>query len=67
MIGAWRVKSLPRCTHHAFLSHCAEDRTRLVQPVFRELNKKKYVELRWRIKFSTTPGFSPCLLMSPTY
>ncbi len=37
MIGTWRVRNLPRCTHHMFLSHCAEDRDRLVQPVFEAL------------------------------
>ena len=28
MIGDWKVCHLPRCTHHVFLSHCAEDRKR---------------------------------------
>lgn len=42
MIGDWRVKSLPRCTHHVFLSHCAEDRNRLVIPVFRALENAGY-------------------------
>jgi TIR domain len=42
MIGDWRVRSLPRCTHHVFLSHCAEDRARLVQPVFEELQNANY-------------------------
>jgi hypothetical protein len=42
MIGNWRVTSLPRCTHHAFLSHCAEDRVRLVLPVFQRLENLGY-------------------------
>ena len=42
MIGAWKVKDLPRCTHHVFLSHCAEDRARLVLPVFQELQNAAY-------------------------
>jgi len=43
MIGDWRVQSLPRCTHHVFLSHCAEDRVRLVQPVYNALENGKYL------------------------
>jgi TIR domain len=42
MIGDWRVHDLPRCTHHVFLSHCAEDRDRLVQPVFEALENSRY-------------------------
>ena len=43
MIGDWKVERLPRCTHHVFLSHCAEDRVRLVQPVYRELGSNHYL------------------------
>ena len=43
MIGDWKVERLPRCTHHVFLSHCAEDRVRLVQPVYRELESNHYL------------------------
>ncbi len=42
MIGDWNVRSLPRCTHHAFLSHCAEDRDRLVLPVFQALQNARF-------------------------
>ena len=42
MIGNWRVRYLPRCTHHVFLSHCAENRARLVQPVYDALEKNQY-------------------------
>ena len=42
MIGDWKVEHLPRCTHHVFLSHCAEERVRLVQPVFDELENNEY-------------------------
>ena len=30
----WVVQQFPRCDHHAFLSHCAEDRSALVHPVY---------------------------------
>jgi hypothetical protein len=43
MIGDWTVRRLPRCTHHVFLSHCAEDRERLVRPVFRALRSARYI------------------------
>ena len=42
MIGDWKVRSIPRCTHHVFLSHCAEDRDRLALPVFQELQKARH-------------------------
>jgi hypothetical protein len=42
VIGDWRIQHLPRCTHHVFLSHCAEDRDRLVQPVYVALEEGKY-------------------------
>lgn len=42
MVGDWRIRNLPRCTHHVFLSHCAEDRTRLAQPVYDALERKTY-------------------------
>lgn len=41
MIGDWKVLKLPRCTHHVFLSHCAEDREKLVLPVFKTLEDNK--------------------------
>lgn len=42
MIGDWAICHLPRCTHHVFLSHCAEDRERLVVPVYNALENAKY-------------------------
>jgi hypothetical protein len=30
----WQLTSFPRCAHHVFLSHCAEDRDHLVRPVY---------------------------------
>ena len=42
MVGDWRVRYFPRCTHHVFLSHCAEDRDRLARPVYRELENAKF-------------------------
>ena len=43
MIGDWRVSHYPRCTHHVFLSHCAENRRTLVHPVYTGLQKDQYV------------------------
>lgn len=42
MIGDWKVERLPPCTHHVFLSHCAEDRDCLVLPVYRALEDNAY-------------------------
>ena len=42
MIGDWKIRHLPRCTHHVFLSHCAEDRGRLVLPVYNALKDSQY-------------------------
>ncbi|MEX0717590.1 MAG: toll/interleukin-1 receptor domain-containing protein [Planctomycetaceae bacterium] len=42
MIGDWTIQHLPRCTHHAFLSHCAEDRNRLARPIFDRLSAAYY-------------------------
>lgn len=33
----WQLHSFPPCTHHVFLSHCREDRRRLVLPLFKAL------------------------------
>lgn len=33
----WQVTAFPRCLHHVFLSHCAEDRDALVAPVYDRL------------------------------
>lgn len=57
MIGAWRVNKLPRCTHHVFLSHCAEDRDRLVLPVFQALEKAAYFP--WLDKHHYPAGQDP--------
>jgi hypothetical protein len=40
MIGDWKVIHLPSCTYDMFLSHCAEDRIRLVLPVFQALEDR---------------------------
>ncbi|MGH7174615.1 MAG: toll/interleukin-1 receptor domain-containing protein [Gemmataceae bacterium] len=42
MIGDWVIRHLPRCTHHVFLSHCAEDRDRLIVPVYEALEDRRY-------------------------
>jgi hypothetical protein len=33
----WEIQFYPKCTHHVFLSHCAEDRNELVFPLFERL------------------------------
>ncbi len=33
----WAIQFFPRCTHHVFLSHCAEDREGLVFPLYEAL------------------------------
>jgi hypothetical protein len=39
----WIVTSFPHCTHHVFLSHCAEDRETLVYPLFQALRQRGIV------------------------
>jgi hypothetical protein len=36
----WGVERWPTCAYHVFLSHCREDKRRLVRPLFRELSKQ---------------------------
>ncbi len=43
MPAQWEIKHWPECGKHAFLSHCAEDRDLLVQPVFEELSRRGIV------------------------
>jgi hypothetical protein len=40
MPAKWQITYWPRCEAHAFLSHCAEDRDHLVEPVFWELERR---------------------------
>ncbi len=35
----WQLHSFPPCTHHVFLSHCREDRRRLVVPLAARLRQ----------------------------
>lgn len=35
----WQLDSFPKCEYHVFLSHCAEDRTALVYPVYEALQR----------------------------
>jgi len=35
----WQLSSFPKCTHHAFLSHCAEDRAAFAEPLHRKLQR----------------------------
>lgn len=39
----WQVTAYPRCEHHVFLSHCADDRSWLVHPVYDELRRRRIV------------------------
>lgn len=39
----WKISSFPKCEHHAFLSHCQEDRESLVLPVQQELDARGVV------------------------
>lgn len=41
MLAKWTIERWPRCLFHVFLSHCAENRADLVEPVFRRLAKKE--------------------------
>jgi hypothetical protein len=43
MPGQWRIDFWPACIAHVFLSHCAEDRQRLVIPIFEELERRGVV------------------------
>ena len=57
MVGDWRIRGLPRCTHHVFLSHCAEDRAQLVQPIYEALENRKY--LPWLDRHDYPRGRDP--------
>jgi len=41
MPARWRIDYWPECEKHVFLSHSAEDRKRLVVPVFEELSRRR--------------------------
>lgn len=43
MPARWTISNWPPCEFHVFLSHCAEDRERLVIPVYRELERLNLV------------------------
>lgn len=36
----WAIEFFPSCTHHVFLSHCAEDRPALVLPLYEALLRR---------------------------
>lgn len=40
MLGEWRITKWPRCEFHVFLSHCAEDRERIILPVMEQLAER---------------------------
>jgi len=39
----WEISSFPACSHHVFLSHCREDRQRLVWPLYHALDQQRIV------------------------
>jgi TIR domain len=39
----WEIRSFPRCSHHCFLSHSAEDRATLVGPVRERLLQRETI------------------------
>jgi hypothetical protein len=39
----WQITSYPRCEYHVFLSHCALDRSTLVDRVYDELMRRRIV------------------------
>lgn len=43
MSASWTIERWPELGFHAFLSHCAENRDRLVMPVFQELQRRKLI------------------------
>jgi hypothetical protein len=51
MPAQWRIDYWPGCVAHAFLSHCAEDRDRLVQPVFEELLRRRIAPWMDRVHY----------------
>lgn len=40
MPASWSIENWPPCEFHVFLSHCAEDRERLVLPVYKHLQSE---------------------------
>src|SRR5690554_4175430 len=40
MPAQWRIEYWPKCIAEVFLSHCAEDRSGLVLPVYEELKRR---------------------------
>jgi TIR domain len=39
----WQIRFFPFCTHHVFLSHCREDRERLVTPLCHHLENDGFL------------------------
>jgi hypothetical protein len=39
----WQIQFFPACTHHLFLSHCREDRDRLVFPLYQALQREQVI------------------------
>jgi hypothetical protein len=52
----WQAQSFPLCTHHVFLSHCQEDRERLVLPLDRVLRQRGVIP--WLDQRDYTYGYS---------
>src|ERR1035437_7632999 len=43
MLPLWEIASFPHCEHHVFLSHCAEDRRWLVDPLHARLKSHQII------------------------
>lgn len=43
MLSKWKIERWPRCLHHVFLSHCAENRQDLVVPVYERIARQKII------------------------
>jgi hypothetical protein len=57
MLASWEISSFPKCQYHVFLSHCAEDRDWLVDPLYDRLSRLRIVAWFDRTHFG--PGGDP--------
>jgi hypothetical protein len=57
MPAEWDVRHWPRCDFHVFLSHCAEDREKLILPVRARIEAKHVVS--WIDRHEYPPGRDP--------
>lgn len=57
MPARWTIANWPPCEFHVFLSHCAEDRDRLIIPVYRELLRQNVIP--WIDRHNYPAGHDP--------